>query len=383
MAYSTTVTLLDTEGGALLLDATATVWMLWTTVGGSAAVHNKQDEGTSQVMLNKDLTLPQTITFPGPTDFSYANRFVGLSLQDTNRLGAGDGWLFRSGEFQTTLPGGAIEIVTGNTTILPAALPGMLPTVPFTADAGTTTVVTALTATLAQGGIDFVATGSTRATGVLIAFTYTGRLVLFPSSDIRDAALEAIGVSIANPSITFAAGAVLSAVEAAILNVLEIFILREFGPRVRTTIQDRLNASIISGVSRSLPGGALPTGVILSIRNVRVTTADITVRGALGAFEGVFSKLPPITVGGSGGRCFIASAVYGEDSTQVAALRAFRETNLRPYALGRWFIRSYERVSPLLARFIAHRPMLRGIVRCVIVDPAAWLVHRRTTRGRR
>lgn len=79
MPYSTTVTLLDTEGGALPLDATATVWMLWTTAGGSAAVLNKQDEGTSQVMLIKDLTSPQTITFPGPTDFSYANRFVGLS----------------------------------------------------------------------------------------------------------------------------------------------------------------------------------------------------------------------------------------------------------------------------------------------------------------
>lgn len=386
MPYSTTVTLLDIEGGPLNLNATATVWMLWTTVGGPAAVNNKQDEGASQVMLKKDLTSPATISFPGPADFSYASRGVGLSIQDTNRLGAGDGWLFRSGEFPTTLPADTIEIVTGNTTILPADVPGMLPTVPFTADAGTTTVVTALTATLAQGGIDFVATGTTRATGVVIAFTYSGRLILFPSGEIRDASLEAIGVSVANASITFAPGpSVLSAIEAALLNALGFVILREFGPRLKSTIESRLNAAIASGISRALPGGALPTGVILSVRTVGITPANVTVRGALAAYGGVFSKLPPIAVGGGGGGggCFLATAVYGADSGKVGALRVFRDTSLRSHSLGRWFIRGYEQVSPPIAHFIANRPIWKGLVRCLVVDTASWLVQRLPGRHRR
>jgi hypothetical protein len=255
----------------------------------------------------------------------------------------------------------------------------MLPAMPFTADAGTTTVITAMTTTLAAGGIDFVATGTTHATGVIIAFTYTGQLVLSPSGDVRGAADEAINVGIANPVITFAPGpSVLSAIEASLLNFLRVFVMHEVQPKLRQTLENRVNAEIVAGVGKALPtGGSLPAGVILSIRSVK-TTADpggtLEVRGALGAFGGVISKLPPIVVPpGSTKPCFVATAVYGAGSPEVQFLRSFRDGVLVNYFAGKKFVSLYEIISPRLADFISNKPNLKGLARTLVVKPGVWL----------
>src|SRR6185436_10972420 len=167
MAYTNNVTLLDTEGGAsITADITARVWMVWGVVGTGSGTGNQQsDEGLSMGAVVKDLSAPLLISFPGMTNFAYASRGVGLSVQDTVRVPNNTGWLFRSGEFDD-LPTEPIEIITATKTFPSAEVATMLPAMPFTADAGTTTVITAMTTTLAAGGIDFVATGTTHATGV-------------------------------------------------------------------------------------------------------------------------------------------------------------------------------------------------------------------------
>ena len=69
-------------------------------------------------------------------------------------------------------------------------------------------------------------------------------------------------------------------------------------------------------------------------------------------------------------KCFIATAVHGENSVEVATLRRFRDDVLRTSSFGRAFIASYERLSPPLAAAIAERPALQNIARRVIVTPA-------------
>jgi hypothetical protein len=58
--------------------------------------------------------------------------------------------------------------------------------------------------------------------------------------------------------------------------------------------------------------------------------------------------------------CYIATAVYGEyDHPSVLVLRRFRDEQLRPSALGRFFIRTYYAISPSLSRYFSSVPWLK------------------------
>lgn len=75
-------------------------------------------------------------------------------------------------------------------------------------------------------------------------------------------------------------------------------------------------------------------------------------------------------------KCFIATAVHGENSIEVMTLRAFRDEVLAASTLGRAFIASYVRLSPPLAAVIAKRPSLQSIAKRLIVTPAYRLARR-------
>lgn len=71
-------------------------------------------------------------------------------------------------------------------------------------------------------------------------------------------------------------------------------------------------------------------------------------------------------------RCFIATAAYGSAHTsEVAALRRFRDQQLLPYAWGRVLVDGYYQVSPPLAQAIAARPLWRAAVRGALT-PMVW-----------
>lgn len=61
--------------------------------------------------------------------------------------------------------------------------------------------------------------------------------------------------------------------------------------------------------------------------------------------------------------CFIASAVYGADSAQVSVLRAWRDNRLLPHLYGRLFVRTYDVLSPPLARLLNRWPAGAALVR--------------------
>ena len=389
MAYTTSVSVFDTEGGtSSTLDITARIWMLWFVAGAGSGTGNQQmEQGLAQGLVGKDLSSPLAASFPGTTNFSGASRSVGISVQDSNRVANDTGWLFRSGEFPADLPAAMIEIVTASRTFTSAELAGMLPALPITADAGTTTLITAVTMTPVGDGLDLVVTGSTMATGALMTMTVTAHLALLPATDVQRPE-TAITVGLVNPAVTFGPGpAAGNAIIATVLNAVSAGILRDIAPALRVIIERMLNTEIARGVGRAFPGGTLPAGVVLSMRSIRATNAGaLEVRGALGAYGGVINKLPPITIGGGGGSgrpCFVATAALGADAPEVVLLRAFRDDVLRATQAGRAFVRLYERVSPPLAARIASRPAARRLARVLVVQPAARLAGALLGRDRR
>ena len=77
------------------------------------------------------------------------------------------------------------------------------------------------------------------------------------------------------------------------------------------------------------------------------------------------------------GGCFIATAAYGSAlEPEVLVLRAFREHSVRPWPLGRRLIQIYERLSPPIARWIEPRPVVRYVVRLLVVGPCVVICRR-------
>ena len=64
-------------------------------------------------------------------------------------------------------------------------------------------------------------------------------------------------------------------------------------------------------------------------------------------------------------QCFIATAVYEEDSAEVRILRQWRD-QLMQSVLGRLFVKTYLILSPPIATLLRRRPQLQGPVRTVL-----------------
>lgn len=65
--------------------------------------------------------------------------------------------------------------------------------------------------------------------------------------------------------------------------------------------------------------------------------------------------------------CFIATELYGERAPETELLRSFRDVVLRRHSWGRALIRSYYRVSPAIAAYVACRPHARSVAKLVLV----------------
>lgn len=65
--------------------------------------------------------------------------------------------------------------------------------------------------------------------------------------------------------------------------------------------------------------------------------------------------------------CHIATAVYGSyEAPEVMTLRRFRDETLRNSAFGRWFIRTYYRLSPPVAKRLKNARHINGFVRSIL-----------------
>jgi hypothetical protein len=235
----------------------------------------------------------------------------------------------------------------------------------------TPTLGAASTSPVVPAGIDFVALGTANVNGP-VGFRYIGRLLLEPSPRVALGHAESLTVGVANDAVSFfAVGAAdpltaaltlpVSIATALVLDVLKPFVMREMGPGMRTQVEGLINSSVAASVGRALPGGELPEGVNLSIRSVTITPASIAVRGAVGAFGGVTSKLPPPGGGGGTGSpfcCLTVLALSGYALTGFSLLRSIRDTRLSTSETGRRLTELYYRCGPEVIALLRADPDL-------------------------
>jgi len=76
----------------------------------------------------------------------------------------------------------------------------------------------------------------------------------------------------------------------------------------------------------------------------------------------------PVSTGGGGGSCFIATAAYGSPlEPHVKTLRDSRDRFLTTNTVGRFFLNLYDNFLPHFANFIAKYDNLRMIVRMALI----------------
>lgn len=369
MPYSTTVDVIDLEGGAYP-SATGSIWMLWTvlnTGGGGPTGPQQQNQGDDTVQTTGS-SFP--LSFAQGPDNNYSSRQIGISIQDTNRVAGMTGWWFRSGSL-AVLPSQNIEVVLANAVdFTQAELDASLPPMPMTVNAQTS--ITSVTAMLrADGFIDLVANGTTTAAGPAVTFVYTLVFKIVPSSSIAEAETEVFDIETQDRGSIVFAGTGVGALTAAILNAVSSFILREVFPIFRNRLKAGLNTAVISQIAgRIAPGTtALPTGVIVSARSVNISATKITVRAALGAYGGVFSKFPPPPPGSTkpcGMAMLISAAAIA--NIQPDVFRLFRDEVLASSDAGKTLISLYYKHSAEAARIVMTSPGLAGRSTCLLLE---------------
>jgi hypothetical protein len=144
-----------------------------------------------------------------------------------------------------------------------------------------------------------------------VGFTYTVAFGLAPSPSIALAETEVFSLTTANRgTVVFAGANPIAAVEAAILNFLSGLVIQRVFPSLRTALQNALNAGVLTSMAGMIAPGTttMPPGIIASVRTVSIGagTGIITTRAGIGAFGGVFSKLPPRPSGGGSGTCVLS-----------------------------------------------------------------------------
>lgn len=357
--YSNTATLLETEGGALTRDLTATSWMVWSEIGSHDHILPRQgDLFRKAFTVTADGTAAASFMLDGPGDFM-SPRLAALSIQDTSRVPNNTGWLFRSLPSSTTLPTEPIELIAAKVLIAQAEFDTMLPSGPLTADAMTT--ITSVSAVIRQGALDLTANGSTTHSGSVVGFTYTGQLDLTPSSDFHDPLLHAFRLVMTNEAVSFAqSGPDAAIVLKAVANGIATYAL----PNIQAKLQDTVGAGVVRSFGREL-SGSLPTGVVLSVRSVQNRAGEIEARAAVGAFGGVVSKLPAVPKPNLSPTNRICPAttlqMLGYTVVGLEILRDARDGLLTTSA-GRHLVAVYYEVGPEIAALLVARPRLAGRV---------------------
>jgi hypothetical protein len=370
LAYSNNVTLMSLEGGAFPM-VSARLWMLWNVVGSGSGTGRQQDE-----MELEDIQSAASFTMSfnrGPSNSSIS-RGIGLSLQDPGRVATDMGWWFRSGRFEADLPTDPIEVILSSPILTTAAgLTAALPAVPLVVSPATTITSIAANPT-AAGMIDLTATGTTAESPLPapVSFTYMLSFGLVPSPDIAIAETEAVQLTTADKgSVVFTGSGLTAAIEAAILNVISGFILDQFFPTLRSRIEAAINAGVLASLAGLIAPGTttLPAGIVLSMRTIVIDATGITARGALGAFGGVFSKLPPMPSGGGGGRtCPLGMLVaFAIPTLDLQVFRVTRDRTLEqegPQREGpaRDLVDAYYRHGEEVKRLLLTEPSLRGSI---------------------
>jgi hypothetical protein len=111
------------------------------------------------------------------------------------------------------------------------------------------------------------------------------------------------------------------------------------------------------------------TGVVKAEGGGTATVQASDARGFFGTSQAIQVQGAGTRSSGSGDKtCFIATAAFGSPlARHVRTLRAFRDRYLLTNAPGRAFVNFYYRHSPPLAEHVAESPLLRVVVRMLLM----------------
>ncbi len=133
-------------------------------------------------------------------------------------------------------------------------------------------------------------------------------------------------------------------------------------PQSQAIVSGGTASVIITPNSGYSIAGITDNGQTVSIADPYVITNVIADHAVVVTFS------PDPGGGGSGGRCFIATAAFGSyQEKHVRTLRQFRDTFLLTNMPGKAFVEWYYRHSPKYAVMIAGRPSLRAVVRTALL----------------
>jgi hypothetical protein len=296
--YQTQVVVRDfSTGGTTLLKPVRAV--RWELAPASGLQH----------VLEIQAVQDQTISFWG-TGAAGPDRSIGVSVHDAPNL-LFPGPLFRSGALPALPvgapenPAGLIEIGIPNPPppIQVTTINSMLPAVG--AVLSTTPVVTvaapAPTVSLSADTDDTPGTATLQLSGMVqlpagpvgsgtIPFQFSVTFTLTSSADMNVPSRVCKVAATTSASLTTTAPEPLASLFALVAQTLAAMLTG----RAFDLLQDSvLNPAILTAVAGAFGLSALPAGVVVSMRSIVIDSTEVRFFPALGAFGGLFSKLPP------------------------------------------------------------------------------------------
>jgi hypothetical protein len=357
-----------------------------------------QPGGTGVAWQEREVETVSLPVAPGRLPFAFgagpgspiATRNAGVSV-DAGWT-ASDGLMFRTGAF-ASLPAGPPADPDGFIDLLLFDVPPILQAdLASSAPAGETfvdevvnvlgatvtveTTITGASVAIRRGELAITATGTMLAQNNLwpsTPFDYVVALTLNPSRSVRDTGLV-VEVGTAGPgTLTFGTPVtVLGFLQSGVLNALSRWIETAVRPRVRQTVEDRVNASALSQAASAFGSstGSLPNGVILSAFRVVVGTiggvAAVRVIACMGCFGRLVARFPARP--SSGPTCVLSAlSLLTGGGIDLGLFRTVRDLLLSETPNGGRIVAAYRAMSPELADILrAHS---------ALAEEAATLAH--------
>jgi hypothetical protein len=232
-----------------------------------------------------------SVTFPGVLGPS--RQSFGVTIEGTDDP-AVNGPDFRSGPLPPAPtppaddPAGQVEIVVLSPfDITPEVLAHAAPPLPIQGSLGGISFsVTTLQFTVANGAIGLAAGGNASGLGANSTFTFQSTVQIAPSYSMSPSEILEISPS-TSPKLTMSGqvGSILQALASTISNIVDTSALQQLGVILNNVIANQ----VASGLGLS----ALPSGCVLSVRQLQADAAGLSVTPVLGAFGTVLSDFQP------------------------------------------------------------------------------------------
>lgn len=234
------------------------------------------------------------VTFPGV--LGPARQSFGVTIEGTDDPGV-NGPDFRSGPLPPAPtppaedPVSQVEIVVLSPfDITPDLLAQAAPPLPIQGQSGTISFsVTTLQFTVANGAIGLTAGGNASGLGVNSTFTFQSTVQIAPSFSMSPSKILDITPS-TSPKLSMPGfvGSLLQTFAPTVSNIVDTTVLPQLGLI--------LNNFIAKQVASSLGLSVLPSGAVLSIRQLQADAKGLSVTPVLGAFGTVLSEFQPAAI---------------------------------------------------------------------------------------